>query len=198
MTDWYRNIDWSDEIADAFEAKLARARSTSRAQYLSLQGQALIARHPAAAHDLLVRAVALDDDFETARALSFLAQAQLAAGNVEAALDTYERGLKRQLAQPRFIAIQPGDYLFLVGYFGRAERLPVAEPIADALPDEGIFGPDPQVLAAKALVFALAGREHEARIAAQQARKLIAGVADAAAFGIEVAELRRRIERLAG
>ena len=94
--------------------------------------------------------------------MAYLALAQLALGEVDDALDTYEAALERQLAQPRNIAVHPADYAFLVGMFDRTDRLPVAVPIADALPDDGLFGPDPQVLASKALVFALAGRHEDA------------------------------------
>lgn len=197
MTEWYRNTDWSPEIAKAFEARIARGR-TQKAQHLSLQGHALIARHPEVARGLLERAVATNDEFETPRAMAFLAQAQLALSQVDAALDTYEAALERQLAQPNIIAVQPADYLFLVGYFQRAERLPAAEPLADALQDDGIFGPDPQTLAAKALVYALAGRAEAARGPALAALPLMEGMPDAAALGIDIGELRRRLEALAG
>ena len=196
MTAWCRNTDWNDEIAADFEKRLARSRH-QKAQNLSLQGYALIPRHPAVARDLLQRAVALDDAFETPRALAFLALAQLALGDADGALNTYEAALERQAAQPNIIAVQPVDYLFLVGVFGKAERLPAVVPIADALPDEGLFGPDPQVHAAKALVYELAGRTGEAREQAVLALPLMASLPDVAALGIDIGDLRERLGAIA-
>lgn len=196
MTDWYRNTDWSDEIAAHFESRIARGR-TQKAQHLSLQGHALIARHPDVAEGLLERAVAMDDEFETTRALAFLAQARLALGKVDGALEAFEKGLERQLAQPNIIAIQPADYLFLLGYFEREDRLPAALPIAEALADDGVFGPDPQNFAAKAMVFALAGRADEAAAYARDALPLMEWMPETAALGIDLGVLRRRLETLA-
>ena len=73
----------------------------------------------------------------------------------------------------------------------------LAVPIADALPDDGLFGPDPQVLASKALVFALAGRHEDARRCAVAALPLMMEVPDVAALGIDLAELRRRLTEIA-
>lgn len=156
MSEWYRNTEWNDEIAADFEKRLARSRH-QKAQNLSLQGHALIPRHPDVARELLTRAVALDDPLETPRALTFLALANLALGDIDGALTTYEAALERQAKQPNLIAVQPADYLFLVGVFSRTERLPAALPIADAMPDDTLFGPDPQVHAAKALIYDMGG-----------------------------------------
>jgi len=197
MPDWYRNSEWSPQIAADFEARLARARG-QRTQYLSLQGQALIAHHPDIAETLLERAVASSDAFETVRALAFLAQARLAVGKVDGALAAYEEALERQIEHPNVVAVQPADYLFVIGYFRRVDRLASALPIAEALPEVGIFGPEPQALAAKALVFGLAGRSDAARHLAERALAMVDGVAEAAALGISVAGLRRRLAEIVG
>lgn len=196
MTDWYRNTEWSDEIAADFETRIARARA-QKAQHMSIQGQALIARRPDVAEDLLARAVALGDEFETPRALASLAQARLALGNVDGALEAFEQALERQLALPNVISFQPADYLFLIGYFEREERLPAALPIADTLTDEGLFGPDPQVFAAKALVYQLAGRTAEATSYARQALPLVEEMGEAVGLGIDIGALRQRLASLA-
>jgi len=196
MTAWYRNTEWNDEIAADFEKRLARSRH-QKAQNLSLQGHALIPRHPKVARDLLTRAVAFDDPHETPRALAFLALAHLAHGDIEGALASYETALERQAAQPNLIAVQPADYLFLIGVFRRAERLPAALPIADAMPDETLFGPDPQVHAAKALVYDMAGRGDEARAYAALALPLMETLPDATALEIDIGRLRGRLEAIA-
>ena len=196
MTAWYRNTDWNDEIAADFEKRLARSRH-QKAQNLSLQGHALIARHPDVASELLRRAVAFDDPHETPRALAFLALAHLALGDVDGALETYEVALARQARQPNLIAVQPSDYLFLIGLFRRAERLPVALTIAEAVPDETIFGPDPQVHAAKAMLYEMAARLTQATRHAALALGLMELMPDATALQIDIGALRKRLEAIA-
>ena len=197
MTAWYRNEDWSDAIAADFERRLARSRH-QKAQNLSLQGYHLIARHPAIACELLTRAVEIGDDLETPRALGFLATAHLALGEVDDSLAVYERAMELQICNPRIVAVQPADYMFLVGVFDRSDRLEIAEPIADALPDEGLFGPDPQVFTGKALVYQLAGRTEDARRYAALALPLMEDMPDAEALGVDIGELRCRLQKLAG
>lgn len=197
MTAWYRNEDWSDAIAGDFERRLARSRH-QEAQNLSLQGYHLIPRHPDVARELLVRAVEIGDVFETPRALGFLATAHLALGEVDDALVAFERAMELQIANPRIIAVQPADYMFLVGVFDRADRLEMAEPIADTLPDDGLFGPDPQVYSGKALVYQLAGRTDDARRYAALALPLMEDMPDVTALGVDIGDLRRRLQELAG
>ncbi len=196
MTDWYRNTEWSPAIGEAFEARLARSRS-QKAQYLSLQGMALVPKHPEVAASLLRRAIELDDPFESVRALATLAQAHLALGNVEEALESYETALGRQIAQPNIVSVQPADYLFVIGYFRAESRMLGAVAIAEAMPDDGIFGPDPQIIAAKAMVFDLAGLTAEAGAAAAKALPMFEGLGDAEALGVNVAELRERLAKIA-
>jgi hypothetical protein len=194
MSDWYRNEAWDEPIAAAFESKLSRSRN--KAQYLSLQGYALIARYPASAKELLQRAVALDDYHETVRALAFLALACLASGDVDGALEAYEAGFERQSAQPNIVAISVADYAFAVGYWRRKDRLPVVEPLADSLPVDDIFGPNAQSAAARAMVRDMMdhpGAGEDARLALE----LFADVPDAAALGVSIADLRGRLETIA-
>ena len=132
MTDWYRNAEWSPAIAEDFEARLARSRS-QKAQYLTLQGMALVPTHPEVAAALLQRAVAMDDPFDTMRALATLAQARLALGQVEEALEAYEAALERQVAQPNIVSVQPADYLFVIGYFRVESRLPMKSGLLAAI-----------------------------------------------------------------
>ena len=195
MTDWYRNTDWSDEIAGEFERRISRSR-TQNAQHLSLQGYHLIPNHPDVARDLLLRAVEIGDDHETVRALSFLALAHLALGHVDDALDTYEVALGRQVEQPSFVAVQSVDYIFLVGVFRRVDRLGVALPIVETLRDEGMFGADPQLDAAKALVFDLAGRPGDAANHAARALPQLENMPGVSAMGIDIGTLRDRLTAL--
>lgn len=192
MADWYRKTEWSEVIAADFEARLARSR-TQKAQYLSLQGQALIATNPRVAVGLLERAVALQDRFETTRAAGYLAQARLALGDINGALAAYEFAMEAQLRQPSIVGTAAADYAFVVGWFERRDRLDAALPIVEAIPTESVFGPDPQMLATRALLFDLAGRRDEARQAAEAALPLFETLGDADALGISVSGLRERL-----
>lgn len=49
--EWFRNTDWNASIAEAFHAKLAKARS-GRDQYLVIQAMTLIHTHPKVALEL--------------------------------------------------------------------------------------------------------------------------------------------------
>jgi hypothetical protein len=77
--DWYRAGSWDDDTAQAFERRLARARATSRAQYLKIQGVHLTESAQLsdreAGRELLRRAVDEDLDetkFEAAGAWQIL------------------------------------------------------------------------------------------------------------------------------
>ena len=192
MADWYRKTEWSEVIAAEFETRLARSR-TQKAQYLSLQGQALIATNPRVAVGLLERAVALNDEFETTRAAGYLAQARLALGEIDGALAAYEFALGAQLRQPNIVGGAAADYAFVIGWFERRDRLDAALPIVEAIPTVSVFGPDPQMLATRALVFDLAGRRGEARQAAEAALPHFDMLGDADALGISVSGLRERL-----
>ncbi|TCJ40946.1 M48 family metallopeptidase [Parafrankia sp. BMG5.11] len=192
---WYRNTDWSDEIAADFERRLARSRH-QKAQNLSLQGFHLIARHPDVAVDLLERAIAFGDEFETPRALLYLATAKVALGDIDGALGAYETALDRPPGS-RSSVIQPVDYLFLVGAFRRTERLPRAMALMDDVAEDGAFGADPEVFVAKALVLDLAGRKKEASHYASLALPALKNVPHPATVSIDMAEVRARLMRLA-
>jgi hypothetical protein len=63
--DWYRNTEWSEEIAERFEAQLKRARR--KARYLRIQACTLAWSDPLVALRLLDRYFDLGDDFDHAR-----------------------------------------------------------------------------------------------------------------------------------
>jgi hypothetical protein len=78
MPDWFRNTEWTAEIAAGFETRLARSRD--KAQYLTIQAYTLIATHPEVAAGLARRAIALEDEAQTARAALYLGTALMVAG----------------------------------------------------------------------------------------------------------------------
>jgi hypothetical protein len=150
---WYRNREWTPAIEAEFEKRISRGR-VQKAQHLMLRGQALIANHPGIAAGLLQRSIALEDEYHLNQANCYLALAQLALGDVEAALQAYEAALEAQL---RFRFVQtsaPLDYAFAVAWFGRSERYPAAIPIFEAVKPSVFPGANLQADAAHALILA--------------------------------------------
>ncbi|WP_457097224.1 hypothetical protein [Lysobacter sp. P5_B9] len=95
---WFRNADWNEAIAVAFDQKLKRARQKS--QYLRIQACTLARSHPRVALELLDRYFALGDDFDHAQAHVDRATAYLALGDIDSAIQSYEAALERERAFP--------------------------------------------------------------------------------------------------
>lgn len=105
--DWFRSSTWSPEIAEAFEARLKRARAWNRAQYLRVQGV-----HLAAQNDKALRGIGRDlfrrvvDDygdnhpFEALTALENLGDSLAAEGADGPAESAYREVLTRVAASP--------------------------------------------------------------------------------------------------
>jgi hypothetical protein len=96
--DWFRSSTWNDEIAAEFERRLGRARSTSRAQYIRIQGSHLIAQHDpevrAVGRGLLSRVIAeygADDDMHAKFAVEQLAGSLAEEGRLDEAEAMYRR-----------------------------------------------------------------------------------------------------------
>ena len=110
-SDWFRSSTWNPDFAAAFEAKLQRARSWNRAQYLRIQGVHLVAQDSAefraAGRALLARVVesysASEDGADRMQALAALenlADALARDGEVTAARAAYREVLDRVAASP--------------------------------------------------------------------------------------------------
>lgn len=118
---WYRNTEWTPQIAAEFNAKLARSRG-QKAQYLRIQGSILASSHPAAALELLHRCIALKDEMTLAAAHQDAAHAHYHTGNIELALQSLEAAIERQEVFPMAKTEAPFDYCMLVVLHGREER----------------------------------------------------------------------------
>jgi len=92
--DWYRNTEWNDEIAESYFAKLKRARSKD--QYLRIQANYLASSHPEAALELLEQFFALKEPFDYAQAYCDKAQAYIALGSTEEAINAYQCALEQE------------------------------------------------------------------------------------------------------
>jgi tetratricopeptide (TPR) repeat protein len=165
--DWYRNRDWDDAIAAAFEAKLARARD--KAQYLRIQGSILKEAHPRVAIALLQRCVALDQEFHTAPALLDVAHAHYVLGEGEAALLALEGAMEQEERHPVARTSAPYDYAMLVALARDESRYARALTLL-AVQDEAMFASmDFQAEAARAIILDSLGDAASAREAASRA-----------------------------
>lgn len=98
MTDeWFRSPDWSTEAQKDFEARLARARPYSRAQYMRIKGLALYkAGEPRGARELWERVLQSTEELATtqqASALEHLGDSYV-GDNAATAEDYYRRLLE--------------------------------------------------------------------------------------------------------
>jgi tetratricopeptide (TPR) repeat protein len=122
--DWFRNRDWNDKIEAAFYEKLRRARR--KEQYLRIQACILADSCPKVALKLLDEYFELKDDFDHAQAYVDQATAYLALGDVEQALDSYERALLREDEFPNLLTNAYIDLPFLVAIHGIKKLYPRA------------------------------------------------------------------------
>jgi hypothetical protein len=88
--DWFRSSTWTPQIAEAFEVKLTRARHSSRAQYLYIQGAHLTASPEADVREAgrtLLRRVAAEypDDFHAKSATEQLGESFAGEGRFDEA-----------------------------------------------------------------------------------------------------------------
>jgi tetratricopeptide (TPR) repeat protein len=112
QAEWFRNENWSQEIEQAFFAKLARARD--KGEYLRVQAHHLTGTHP----DVTLRLLALY--FAQARQTLFAsayvtqAEAYLSLGDVSSAVSSYEAALAREAVFPHVKTNAAIDLLFLI------------------------------------------------------------------------------------
>jgi tetratricopeptide (TPR) repeat protein len=101
--DWFRNEDWNAEIEAHFFAKLARARPANRPQYLRIQAYHLTPTRPNVALMLLDNFFQSDDPVFRATAHECRAEAYLALGRIDDALDSLRSALAREREFPNVI-----------------------------------------------------------------------------------------------
>lgn len=198
MSDWYRQADWSDEIAAGFEARLARARPSGRAQYLSLQGHALLSSRPEISEELLERAVSLAEGGELPRACCYLALARMALSKIDAAIDAYNIAIAAERRDPRHRSTAGIEQALLIALFDRRnldghalEQLTLS--IADQWSLAGL-----EALAADAII---RSRKGQADIARERAREALAHFPSegrgAQWAGISFDDLRLQLQKIA-
>ncbi len=116
MPDWFRRASWTEDDKAEFEAKLGRARRTSRGQYVRIQGVHLAeAGHHHGAVELFERVLAeFPEPLEIAPALSGLGRSLLALGKRELALDAMRRCVRREREYPNVRTGASLEFAFIV------------------------------------------------------------------------------------
>lgn len=131
---WFRNEEWNEEIALAFERKLGRARC--KGQYLRIQASLLAGRHPEVALALLDRYFSLGEDFDIAQAHVDRATAYLHQGRLEPALQSLEHALERERVFPKLRTVAAIDLPYLVAIHEVFDRYRQAMEILDGIDAE--------------------------------------------------------------
>jgi len=198
MSDWYRRSDWNEEIATDFEARLGRARPSSRAQYLSLQGYALLATHPSQAEALLERAIASGEPTETPRAACYLALSRVAQGKIDEAIEAYEVAISAERRNPAVRSTAGVDQSFLVALFVKHELYDQALDRLAMAAGENWSLAGLESLAAESIIRHAKGEAEKARHLAHRALQSLPEHASGAEWaGISLDSLRMRLEAIA-
>ncbi|MUV14519.1 hypothetical protein [Noviluteimonas gilva] len=135
--DWYRNTDWNEAIAAAFEEKLRRARD--KKQYLRIQASTLAHSHPRVALALLERYFDLGEHFDHAQAHVDRATAHLALGDIDAAIRSYEAALAREAAFPNLLTVAYLELPYLIALHGIDARFEQAMDMLSASRERLMF-----------------------------------------------------------
>jgi len=105
--DWFRKKSWSDQDEEEFFRKLDRARCTSRAQYLKIQGIVLLQAKDDALLDVAERLLKLvladypDDMFQRSSTLHTLGEIEVRRERFEKATEYFELALEAERKFPQ-------------------------------------------------------------------------------------------------
>ena len=199
MIDWYRRTAWSEEAAADFEARLARARPSSRAEYLSLQGYALLSSLPEKSEELLERALSLAEGSEFQRACCYLALARTAQGKIDAAIDAYNIAIDAERREPLHRSTAGIDQALLIALFDRRDLYGHAlEQLTLSVADEWSLA-GLEALAADAIIRSRKGQADIARERAREALDLFPEESSGPQWaGISFDDLRRQLQAITG
>ena len=129
--DWFRNSSWNAKIAEAFEAKLKRARR--KGQYLRIQACTLAESHPEIALTLLERYFGQSDErWDDAQAHVDRATALLTLERIDDAIAAYESALDQEARQPNVLTQAYIDLPYLIAIGTLEARYPQAHELLNA------------------------------------------------------------------
>jgi predicted Zn-dependent protease len=175
--EWYRKTTWSKEDERDFRARLKRARSHKRPQYLRVQAVHLLeAGMPEPALQLL------DEVLETAPEDTFVtwihehrAQTLIDLGRANEAISAYRAALESQRARPNVVGQAALSFAELVVAIKRQDLF---DEVLKALEQSHSESPFPAIQyregAVRALIADLQGDERTARSEAQRALEVAA------------------------
>lgn len=121
-TDWFRNAQWSPEIEQQFEARLARSRS-HRSEYLRIQAltlaETLRPEYARPAIGLARRQIELaPSGIGTAQMHAAIAKAFITLGHTESAVDAFRSAVKDEIARPNVRGYHYIDFAWFVATNG--------------------------------------------------------------------------------
>jgi tetratricopeptide (TPR) repeat protein len=171
--DWYRNTEWNSAIESEFFTRLNRARS-QRDQYLVIQAGTLASLKPDDALRLLEHYFSTrTDPFHDVRAHDARAQACLAKGDVNGAIEAYKAALERENEFPNFQTNARVDLPYLVA----RERIDSEFDFALSTLGNAVDDANPFPIyhfkfhAAYALILSAQGKDEDAKSHAEEAIK---------------------------
>jgi Tfp pilus assembly protein PilF len=117
-TDWFRNTEWTTEIEQQFEARLARSRG-QRGEYLRIQALALAetlrSEYAAPAIALAQRNLEISPaGINAAQMHAAIAKAFVTLGRTESAVEAYRRAVKHEQARPNVRGFHYIDFAWFV------------------------------------------------------------------------------------
>lgn len=160
--DWFRNETWSTEIAEAFQAKLKRAR-TQGPQCLYIQALTLAEKEPEVALNLLEQYFSTGDTFSVNAAYSAQAEAYKALGRYDDAIAAYRRALLWESTHPYSLTRSYLELPYLIAILGKTEHFEEAIAILQNPESKLVFPIDEFMYGASmALIYQKANRLEQA------------------------------------
>ena len=159
--DWYRNKEWNSIIAEAFSAKLKRARD--KPQYLRIQASYLTEKYPTISLDLLDQYFALGEHFDHSQASVDRAEAYIALGQIDNAVAAYEAALAYEAVRTNVLTQAYLSLPFLVATKQLSKHYVRAVEILNKHKDRLMFPVDRfKWFTAQSLIASISGRPAEA------------------------------------
>ena len=138
--DWFRQVSWGEDEQTLFRAKLAKARTWGRPQYLRIQAVTLERKLPHVALRLFEECIALDmDGIQSAWAHDGRAEIFARQGDLEPALLAFEAALDCLSRQPNAIPSATINYPLFVARHGFRDRFERAIAVLDRYEREPTF-----------------------------------------------------------
>ncbi len=197
--DWYRRTTWTKKDEEEFFLKLKRARN--KCQYLRIQADYLVKKHPDAALELLDQYQSMcTDETDVAAAHVTRAEALLSLDRLNEALNAYRAAIQCEEEFPNFQTGADLELSFLIATRGLAECYDEAATLLAKYPDPAFPIEEFKLHASLSLIANETG-DHEAaskhsKAALRAADKEHSGIAYHAKLGLVRGQYRKLRKRL--